>query len=188
MEELAQTVPAGSNGVQGIFSNLANMKHWVHAPASFVGFDIFSPGRTGKGACIRAIEENAAYTSKGHIEIISRETGRIPTSIRMMGGASKGFLWPQIVSDALGLPLEIPKAADSTYLGAAICGMVATGECKNWDEAVERLVRIERVLEPDLKETAKYDELFNQWLKVYEKMLVISEEELLPPMWRAAGV
>ena len=188
MEQLAQTVPAGSNGVLGIFANLANMKHWAHAPASFVGFDIFSPEKTGKAACIRAIEENAAYTSKGHIEIISRETGRIPTTIRMMGGASKGILWPQIVSDALGVPLEIPREADSTYLGAAICGMVATGECKNWDEAVERLVRIERVIEPDLKETAKYEILFDQWLKVYEKMLAISEEGLMPPMWRAAGV
>jgi autoinducer 2 (AI-2) kinase len=174
--------------VLGIFANLANMKHWAHAPASFVGFDIFSPEKTGKAACIRAIEENAAYTSKGHIEIISRETGRVPMIIRMMGGASKGFLWPQIVSNALGVPLEIPKAADSTYLGAAICGMVATGEFKNWDEAVDRLVRIERAIDPDLKESAKYDVLFDQWLKVYEKMLVISEEGLLPPMWRAAGV
>ena len=188
MEQLAQKVPAGSNGVLAIFSNLANMKHWVHAPASFVGFDIFSPDRTGKAACIRAIEENAAYTSKGHIEIISRETGRIPYSIRMMGGASKGILWPQIVSDALGVPLEIPKEADSTYLGAAICGMVATSECNNWHEAVERLIRIDRIIEPNLKEKAKYDDLFIQWLKVYERMLVISEEGLMPPMWRAAGV
>lgn len=188
MEELAQMIPAGSNGVMGLFSNLENVRKWIHGPASFMGFDILAPEKTGKAACIRAIEENAAYTTRGHLEIISKEIGFTPKKIRMVGGSSKGFLWPQIVSNVLGIPLEIPVVKESTSLGAVICGLIGIGECTNWEEAVNRVVKIERFIEPNLEDKKTYDDAFFRWQQIYEKVLEIADEGLLPSMWRAPGV
>jgi len=67
LEHDATTQPAGANGVFGIFSNLMTADRWVHASPAFIGFDIGAPALSGRGACVRAIEEAAAYVSLGHL-------------------------------------------------------------------------------------------------------------------------
>ena len=61
MERAASEVPPGSNGLLAIFSNVMDVKRWVQAPPSFVGFDVEDPTRTDRRACIRAVEEQAAF-------------------------------------------------------------------------------------------------------------------------------
>lgn len=104
MEKLAERVPPGSNDVQALFSNVMNARSWKHGPPTFAGFDILRPQATGKAACIRALEENAAYTSRAHYEILKDISGYTPREITFCGGSSKGFLWPQIMADVL--PIE----------------------------------------------------------------------------------
>ena len=76
MERAAAEVPAGSNGLLAIFSNVMDVKRWVQAAPSFVGFDVDDPTRTDRRACIRAVEEQAAFATRGHLEIIEELTGR----------------------------------------------------------------------------------------------------------------
>ena len=68
MERAAAEVPAGSNGLLAIFSNVMDVKRWVQAVPSFVGFDVDDPTRTDRRACIRAVEEQAAFATRGHLE------------------------------------------------------------------------------------------------------------------------
>ena len=72
MEQEAAQAPPGANGVIGIFSDLMNARRWMHASPSLLQFDITDPEHSGKKECIRAIEESAAYVSRGHIDIIER--------------------------------------------------------------------------------------------------------------------
>lgn len=188
MEKLAVTIPAGSNGVQAIFSNVMDAKRWRHATPSLVGFDVLAPEKSGKNACIRAIEESAAYVTRGHIEILTELSGEAPREITFGGGSSKGFLWPQIISDVIGVPVKIPVVKEITSLGAAICALIAIGECANWNEAVERVVRWERYIEPNLENHAIYNDAYKRWLDVYRYLLPIADEGILPSLWRAPGV
>ncbi len=120
-------VPPGANGVFGTFSNLMQANRWVHASPGFVGFDISEPARSGRAECVRAIEESAAYVSRGHLEIV-RELVDLPIDhLLLTGGAAKGTLWPQIIADTLSLPVQIPKVKESTALGAAIYAGVGIG-------------------------------------------------------------
>ena len=75
---------------------------------SFLQFDVDDPAGSGRVACIRAIEEQAAYASRGHLAIIEELTGRTYDEIVFTGGAAKGRLWPQIVADVLGRGGEGP--------------------------------------------------------------------------------
>jgi autoinducer-2 kinase len=188
MEKLASEMPAGSNGVQAIFSNVMDVKKWRHATPSFVGFDVVAPEKTGKSACIRAIEENAAYVSRSHFETLAELSGEPPKVITFAGGSSKGFLWPQIIADVLGVPVKIPKVKEATSLGSAICVLTALGETKDWPEAVERVVHWDRVVEPNNANHATYNDTYKRWFEVYQRMLPMADEGLLPSLWRAPGV
>ena len=108
LERQAAALPPGANGVVGIFSNLMNAKHWVHASPAFIGFDITRPASSCQTECFRAIEESAAYVSRGHLGIVEEIAGIDVDEAVFTGGAAKGALWPQIVADVLGVPVRIP--------------------------------------------------------------------------------
>jgi autoinducer 2 (AI-2) kinase len=65
---------------------------------------------------------------------------------------------------------------------------MALGECKDWSEAVRRVVHWDRTVEPNPANHAIYDEAYPRWFKVYQHMLPIADEGLLPSLWRAPGV
>src|SRR5262249_33716526 len=119
MEENAARIPPGSNGVYAILSNLMNARRWVHASPAFLQFNLSDPAGTGRAACVRAIEEAAAYVVRGHLGIIAELTGQPVTELTFSGGAAKGALWPQIIADVVGLPVHVPAGAGGRALGAA---------------------------------------------------------------------
>ncbi len=188
LERRASALPPGSNGVVGIFSNLMQANRWVHASPGFLGFDLNNPARTGRVACFRAIEESAAYVSRGHLAIVKSIVPALNVDeVVLSGGAAKGTLWPQIVADTLALPVHIPNVKESTALGAAIYAGVGAGFYADAGEAARGMAGVERTVEPDLAAAALYDGLFEQWSELYQRSLEISEAGLLRPLWRAAG-
>ncbi len=187
MEGLAASVPPGSNGVMGVFSNLMNSKRWVHASPSLMQFDIGNPDRSGKKECVRAIEESAAYVALGHLKIIESITRKHPKEVMMTGGASKGRLWPQIIADVLGVDVSVPVVKESTALGCAIAAGVGAGWHDNLQEAADRLARTEKRLEPSARNHVLYERLYANWLQVYERALGMVDEGLVKPLWRAVG-
>ncbi len=187
MEEAAATVPAGANGLLGVFANVMDVKRWVQAAPSFLGFDVDDPARTGRAACIRAIEEQAAFASRGHLRIIEELTGRTFGELVFTGGAAKGALWPHIVADVLGLPARIPAVKESTALGAAMFAGIGVGLYQDVTEVAQRVVRFERTIEPDPANAEVYADAFARWSQVYPHVLALSERKVLKPMWWPAG-
>jgi autoinducer 2 (AI-2) kinase len=187
MEEAAARVPAGAGGVVAILSDMMNAKRWVHASPSFLQFDLTDPAATGRGACVRAIEEAAAYVARGHRDIIDSLTGLRSAEVVFTGGAAKGRLWPQIMADVLGVPVQIPAVTESSALGAAICAGTGVGIYSSLDELRPSLRRRAAVFEPDQAVTAVYEDRYAAWREIYRRMLAIAEEGVLSPLWRAAG-
>ena len=187
LEKQAEQVAPGSNGVVPIFSDVMNAKRWIHASPAFIQFDINRPERSGRKECFRAIEESAAYVARGHLQILDSITRKKTRSVIFCGGASKGFLWPRILSDVLGVTVKVPIVKESTALGAAICAGVGVSAFHDVRDAAEHLVKWERTLEPNDDNHRKYLKLYDRWLKVYSHELTIAEQGLVQPMFRAAG-
>ena len=187
MEDAAKDVPAGSNGVFGIFSNTMVARRWIHASPGFVQFDVGNPAGSGRKECIRAIEEAAAYVSYGHLKVIEEVTGRRCEEVVFTGGASKGMLWPQVLADVLGLPVTVPRVKESTALGAAIFAGIGAGIYSDVEAAAKRVVSHERTIEPDAKNHARYRTLYEDWRRLYDAQLAMVEDGLVTPLWRAAG-
>ncbi len=187
LEAKAAGLPPGANGVVGLFSNLMQASRWVHASPGFLGFDVGNPARAGRSECFRAIEESAAYVSRGHLGIVEEVASiDVPDAV-LTGGAAKGTLWPQIVADTLGVPVRIPAVKESTALGAAIYAGVGAGLYSDASSTAADLVRFERTFEPQPAAVAAYDSLYEKWLELYRRSLELSEAGLVRPLWRAAG-
>ena len=187
LEDKASALPPGANGVIGLFSNVMQASRWVHTTPGFIGFDVANPERSGRVECFRSIEEAAAYVALAHLRIIEEVAGCSARTAVFTGGAAKGHLWPQIVADTLGMPVNIPVVKESTALGAAICAGVGAGLWKSTDEAAGAVAAFERTVEPDREASAAYRELADDWLKIYRGSMELAESGLVRPLWRAAG-
>ncbi len=182
MEEAAARVPLGAGGVVATFSNTMDSKHWVQASPSFLQFDVDDP-TVGRAACIRALEEQAAYVALGHVRMLEELRGRRFGQIVFGGGAAKGRLWPRIVSDVLGVDVLIPVVKESSALGAALCAGVGVGMYPSLAQVVATAVRFEDRLEADPASHEAYGALVERWSGIYARVLEMSEDGSLRPMW-----
>ena len=115
-------------------------------------------------------------------------TGNRPSEVVFAGGASKGDIWCQIVSDVLGLPVKVPVVREATALGAAILAGYGVGIYKDFSEASRRLVKWAKVYEPNMENHAIYEEMYATWRKVYDAQLALSDEGTTRYMWVAPGL
>jgi autoinducer 2 (AI-2) kinase len=186
MEEQAALIPPGSNGVYAILSNLMNARRWVHASPSFVGFDVGDPAGSGRAAGIRAVEEAAAYVVRGHLGIIRELTGAQVSELTFSGGAAKGALWPNHRRHARPA-VHVPAETESSALGAALCAGTGAGLYAGLTDLEGELRKRAATFEPRPAAVATYGERYERWLELYPRMLALSEDGLLNPLWRAAG-
>lgn len=186
LEEMAAQVPVGSNGVVPVFSDAMDYSHWMHAAPSFANLSV-DPEKCDRTTLFRALLENTAIVVRSNIERIASMGGGYPKAAILASGASKGRLWPQIVADALGVPIRIPVVKEATALGAAICAGVGVGTWSSFGAAIEGTVAFERVVEPRLELAAKYQEMKDTWSAVYAPQLELARRGVTESLWRAPG-
>lgn len=187
MNEQAAKVPAGSYGMMCTFSDVMNFIAWKHAAPTFTNF-AFDAERFNKYTFYRAIMENAALVTHGHVELVREATGHAPAEIVFAGGASKGALWCQIVADVLGLPVKVPVVKEATALGAAILAGYGVGIYGDLSATARALVQWERTFTPDPANHAVYMEMYAPWREVYQAQLALSDRGLTRHMWVAPGL
>ncbi|NLV57605.1 MAG: autoinducer-2 kinase [Clostridiales bacterium] len=187
MNAEAEKIPAGCYGMMCAFSDVMNFISWKHAAPTFTNFD-FDPERFNKYTFYRAIMENSAMITKGHLELVLEATGNAPQEIVFAGGASKGGVWCQILADVLGLPVKVPLVKEATALGAAILAGHGAGIYPDIAQAARELVRWERTYQPNAENHKRYEEMYAPWREVYQAQLALSDRGLTRYMWVAPGL
>ena len=187
MNEEAEKIPAGCYGMMCTFSDVMNFIAWKHAAPTFTNFD-FDPAKYNKYTFYRAIMENTAMITKGHMDLVREATGNMPSEVVFAGGASKGGVWCQIVADVLGLPVKVPVVKEATALGAAILAGYGAGIYPDISEAARRLVKWDKVYQPNMENHKIYEEMYGPWREVYRAHLALSDKGLTRYMWIAPGL
>jgi autoinducer 2 (AI-2) kinase len=187
MDEKARNIPPGSYGMICAFSDVMNFISWRHAAPSFTNFDL-DPDKFNKYTFYRAIMENTALVTLGHLRLVEQAAGNRPEKIVFAGGASKSVLWPQILSDVLGIPVEVPVVKEATALGAALLAGKGIGLYPDIKEAARNLVKIEKCFIPDASNQEIYREAYETWQAVYAPLLRLSDEKITRYMWSAPGL
>ena len=187
MDKRARSIDAGCYGLQCTFSDTMNYLSWKHAAPSFVNFRLDAQ-KFNKVSFYRAIMENAAFVTKGNIELVNEITKTSPKTIIFAGGASKSELWCQIISDVLNLPVKVPTVRESTALGAAICAGVGAGVFKDFNQAISKVVQFEKTYFPQQENNRVYEDLFTKWKNIYKNQLNMADSGLTEHMWIAPGL
>lgn len=187
MNREAEKVPAGSNGMMCSFSDVMNFTCWKHASPTFTNFSI-DPKLHNRYTFYRAILENAALVTRGHVELVREATGHMPSEVVFAGGASKSPLWCRILADVLGLPVKVPVVKEATALGAAIIAGTGVGIYRDAADGAAKCVRWEETYTPDADNHRIYTEMYPVWREVYAAQLSLCDRGLTRNMWIAPGL
>lgn len=187
LEKMAANIPAGSYGILPIFSDRMHYSKWYHAAPSFLNLSL-DPERSSKAALFRSLEENAAIVTMLNLEAIFRFTGVETDSVTFAGGASKGRLWGQILSDVTGKVIRIPSVNEATALGGAFAAGTAIGEYGSIEEAADLLVKWDRFYQPNSENRQLYDDISRNWQEAYRMQLLLVDQGITTSMWKAPGL
>jgi len=187
LEDLAMQVPPGAHGIIPIFSDAMDFRNWYHAAPSFLNLSI-DPEIANKGSMFRALQENAAIVAAENLDRVQAFAGAgADGPLIMAGGATKGRLWPQIVADATGRTLRIPKVREATALGGAAAAATGIGQFASLAQAGRAFVEWEREVTPNPDNRAIYDTAHARWRRAYAAQKLLVDEGVTTAMWRAPG-
>jgi xylulokinase len=167
LDQIAERVPAGSNGVL--------YTPWIwgeRAPVDDLtlraGLYNLSLNNTREDI-IRAFLEGIAFNTRWLLSPVEKFLGRKVGTIHIVGGGAQSDVWCQIFSDVMDV--EIKQVQDPIYAnarGAAWIAAVGLGEIK-FDDAAE-LVQFKRTYQPQSKNRMLYDDKFEIFKQIYRQM------------------
>lgn len=122
-------------------------------PAGMIGLS----ARHTLGDVLRAAFEGVVFAHKCDIDkFAAGDQGPKPEVARLAGGVSRSELWGQMFSDVLGIPVEVANGSEFGAKGGAICAAAALGVYPSLQEAVSKMVRVERRYVPRTDRTTTY--------------------------------
>jgi len=166
MDELAEKAPPGSMVL--IYHPYLDGEGAPYYDPDLRGSFIGITSSHGREHFCRAVLEGVAFSILDSLEIF-RELGVSPRKWSIIGGGAKSRLWCQIVSDIFGVELVKPAYEDASF-GTAILAGVGIGLFKDFNEAVEQLLMIERRIAPDPKRHEYYMKIFKIYRMVRRRL------------------
>ena len=160
LTKLAAQTPAGSRGLIMLpyFSGERTPIADPNARGLLAGLNLTH----SHGDVYRSALEATGFGSRHLLEAI-RKCGGEATEYGAVGGGTTGGLWPQIMSDIIGIKQYIPKVSIGASYGDAQLAAMAAG-CidtdTTWNEA-------EREVEPNPENVDLYSEMFQIYLDLY---------------------
>ncbi len=167
MGKEADSVPAGAEGLLMLPHLSGSLAPDVNAKAKGVWFG-FTMKHT-KAHFVRAIFEAVGYILQRNIDTLSK-MGIEVNEIRSLGGGSKSAVWSQIKSDITGKRLLTTKSKEAACLGAAILAGKAVGIFDSIDGAVDSMIDIKTVFDPDPENKEVYGEGYEMYRRLFSDL------------------
>ncbi len=122
---------------------------------------------TTRADMVRAVFEGVAYNSRWLLKYVELFNKRPVESINMVGGGAKSNIWCQIHADVLNRPIrQVKDPIEANVRGAALLASAGMGILK-YDE-IGTHVKIENTYAPNPDHRKIYDELFQEFIAIYE--------------------
>ncbi len=135
------------------------------ASAGFLGLH----GWHGRAHMLRAVYEGVVFSHKRHLERLLRHRPAARAA-RIAGGAARSDVWVQMFSDVLGLPIEVTACEELGAMGAAICGGVGVGIFGSFEDAVRKMVRVSRTVEPRASLGPVYQDKYRRYVATLDAL------------------
>lgn len=167
LDEKAALVPPGSEGLVVLEHWQGNRTPWVDPNSRGVirGLSL----RHTPAHIFRAIMEGVVYGTQVILKLMEKG-GVTIDEIIICGGATNSDLWLKIHADVLGKRIVVPEEQQAVSLGSAIAATVGSGIYADLQSAADEMVRVKKVIEPDLSNTKFYSEYVDQYINTYEHL------------------
>lgn len=165
LAEEAAAVPTGSAGVVCLpyFAGERTPINDPDARGLFAGLTLSH----GRGHLYRACLEGTACGVRHNLETMAA-MGASPRRLVAVGGGAQNRLWLQIVSDATGLPQDVPAQTIGASFGDAFLAGLAVGSVSDLGALRRDWVRTGETLAPREAERRVYDETYRVYRHLYE--------------------
>lgn len=120
----------------------------------------------GRGHIFRSLIESICFGTESVLSAM-RMNGYSPSKIFIAGGSTKSELWLQCHADVCGLPFVLTKVGDAPLLGCAILAAACAGLYPDINAAIQKMVGIVRVIEPDAARNQAYKKHFASYQQLY---------------------
>ena len=118
-----------------------------------------------KSDIFKGIIEALTFENRKLIDMCEKSKGQKVNSVRVCGGGAVSDEWMQLRADISGRNIERMKNIQCSSLGSAVLAAVKVGIYKNLDEAVEHMVCVKDIFEPQNKEKSRYEEKYERYIK-----------------------
>ena len=147
------------------------------ARGAFVGLTLGH----GRAHLARAVVEAAALALR-HVAAPILAAGLRIDHLVATGGTARDDTWNRIKADVLGIPVVVPAVAETAMVGAAILGATAVGWHADVRAAIGAMVRIDHRIEPDAALAARYDALYDVYVRLWPAIApTVRRLRKLPP-------
>ncbi len=117
----------------------------------------------------RATLESMCYQTREVVEAMSADSKVELKTLRVDGGAVSNNLLMQFQADILGVPVQRPKVAETTALGAAYLAGLAVGYWSSLQEVASQWA-IDRTFEPQMGADQR-ERLYSDWKRAVQRSL-----------------
>jgi xylulokinase len=135
----------------------------VKASAAFVGMH-----REHRASdLMTAVFQGTAFAVAECLALIESAEGI--EAVRAVGGGADNIPWMQIKASVTGKVYEVMQEKKAAPLGSAMIAAYGAG-AGSFDDLVERYVRVEREIEPDMRHRSAYVRLMDSYGRLYQSL------------------
>ncbi len=124
---------------------------------------------------VQAVIEGVTFGIRDSFEV-AKSLGIKIDRTKVVGGGSKGLLPKKILANILGIKVDVPENEQGPSMGGAMLAAVANGEYASVEEAAAKIVKITDTIEPDPAITARYEEAYQKFRKIYPTVRDLYQE------------
>ena len=142
------------------------------ARGTFVGMTM----DTSRSDMTQAVLEGVAFAFRDMVES-ARALGITVDHSTLCGGGAKSDVWKTILANVVKVRLDLIEEEQGPGLGGALLAGYGRGAYASLDEATGKVVRFRGAVEPDPALTARYEEKYRTFRKLYPAL-----KELFPAL------
>ncbi|SEF87045.1 xylulokinase [Lachnospira multipara] len=132
------------------------------ARACFIGMTM----DTTRADMTQAVLEGVAFGLRDSLEI-ARKEGLVIPETKLCGGGAKSELWCKILANVLNIRVAKLESEEGPSMGACILAMIACKEYESLEEAVSKIVKLSKTIEPDEDIAKAYELRYKEFKELY---------------------
>ena len=121
------------------------------------------------GELVRAVYESLALKYRYALTQISKCTGKHFERLCLLGGGTKDNFLCELTADCIDMPV-VAGPVEATALGNIILQLISLGELDSVEQGREIILKTEKIKHYEPKHSAEWDEAYERYVKIIEKI------------------